>query len=117
MPEGPVPGVKDDREEALARIESAARKLGIMLAAAITGKTVPGSTRPLPLIVLFHNRRVSLPEYDRRKDYLLTESRGRIHAALKVARAFGTKGVEAIRDTVLEITAGPAASQWPHIPM
>ena len=41
MPEGPVPGVKDDREEALARIESAARQLGIMLAAAKAGKADP----------------------------------------------------------------------------
>ena len=28
MPEGPVPGVKEDREEALARIEAAVRQLG-----------------------------------------------------------------------------------------
>src|SRR4029434_1860066 len=41
MPEGPVPGVKEDREEALARIEAAVRQLGIMLAAANAGKAMP----------------------------------------------------------------------------
>ena len=112
MPEGPVPGVKDDREEALARIESAARQLGIMHAAANAGKAIPDLRGSFRSILLFHNRRVSLPEYDRRKDYLVTGSKQDVYRQLSsVASAFGTKGVETLRDTVLEITTGPAASQ------
>jgi hypothetical protein len=83
-----------------------------MLAAATTGKTVPDLRGSFRSILLFHNRRVSLPEYDRRKDYLLTGSKEDVYTQLsRVARAFGIKGMEALRDTVLEITAGPAASQ------
>ena len=99
MPEGPVPGVKDDREEALARIEAAARQLGIMLAAAKAGKAIPDLRGAFRSILLFHNRPVSLPKYDWRKDYLVTESKKGVYRQLsRVASAFGKKGVEALRD-------------------
>ena len=112
MPEGPVPGVKDDREEALARIEAAARQLGIMLAAAKAGKAIPDLRGSFRSILLFHNRPVSLPTYDWRNNYMVGQSKKGIYRQLsRVASAFGKKGVEALRDSVLEITAGPAASQ------
>ncbi len=112
LPEGPVPGVKDDREEALARIELAARQLGILLAAAITGKAIPDLRGAFRSILLFHNRPVSLPTYDWRNNYMVGQSKQGVYRQLpRVASAFGTKGVEALRDSVLEITAGPAASQ------
>ncbi len=112
IPEGPVPGVKDDREEALARIEAAARQLGIVLAAAKTGKAIPNLRGAFRSILLFHNRPVSLPTYDWRKDYLVAQSKKDVYRQLsRVASAFDKKGVEALRDTVLEITHGPAASQ------
>jgi hypothetical protein len=112
IPEGPVPGVKDAREEALARIEAAARQLGSMLAAAITGKAIPNLRGAFRAILLFHNRPVRLPEYDWRKDYLVTGSKKGVYRQLSgVASAFGTKGVEALWDSVLEITAGPAVPQ------
>src|SRR4030095_14719717 len=74
MPEGPVPGVKDDNEEALARIEEVARQLGIMLAAAIVGEAIPDLRGAFRAILLFHNRPVSLPTYDWRKDYVVSQS-------------------------------------------
>jgi hypothetical protein len=112
MPEGPVPGVKDEREEALARIEAAARQLGIILAAANAGKAIPDLRGAFRSILLFHNRPVSLPEYGWRNNYMVGQSKKGIYRQLsEVASAFGTKGLEALRDTVLEITAGPAASQ------
>jgi hypothetical protein len=112
MAEGPVPGVKDDNEEALARIEAVARQLGIMLAAAIAGEAIPDLRGDFRSILLFHNRPVSLPTYDWRNDYMVGQSKSDVYRQLsKVASAFGKKGVEALRDTVLEIIAGPAASQ------
>ena len=99
MPEGPVPGVKDDKEEALARIEAAARQLGIMLAAANAGKAIPDLRGSFRSILLFHNRPVSLPKYDRREDYLVAQSKKDVYRQLsRVASAFGKKGVEALRD-------------------
>jgi len=112
MPEGPVPGVKDEHEEALARIEAAARQLGIMLAAAQAGQAIPDLRGAFRSILLFHNRPVRLPEYDWRNNYMVGQSKKGIYRQLSiVASAFGTKGVKALRDTVLEIIAGPAASQ------
>jgi hypothetical protein len=112
MPEGPVPGVKDDHEEALARIEAAARQLGIMLAAAIAGKAIPDLRGAFRSVLLFHNRPVSLPKYDRRGEHVIIPSKMDVYRQIsRIASAFGTKGVEALRDLVLEITAGPAASQ------
>jgi hypothetical protein len=117
IPEGRVPGVKDDDEEALARIEAAARQLGIMLASANAGKAMPDLRGAFRSILLFHNRSVSLPKYDGRKDYLIGQSKKGVYEQLsRVARAFGTKGVEALRDAIWEIIGGPAASQLaaPH---
>jgi hypothetical protein len=71
LPEGQVPGVQDDREEALARIESAARRLGIILADANAGKTIPDLRGTFHSLLLFHNRPVSLPTYDRRNNYMV----------------------------------------------
>ncbi len=113
IPEGPVPSVNDEDEEALARIEVAARQLGIMLAAAKTGKVIADLRNSFRSILLFHNRPVSLPEYDWRKNYVVAQAKKEIYRQLfRVARAFDKKGVAALRDTVLEIMAGPAASQF-----
>ncbi len=113
IPEEPVPGVKDDDEEALARIEAAARQLGIMLAATKAGKATTGLQNSFRSILLFHNRPVRLPQYDWRKNHLVAQSKRDIYRqVLRVARAFDTKGLEALRDALLEITAGPAASQF-----
>lgn len=112
-PEGPVPDVKDDGEEALARIEAAARQLGIMLAAAKTGKSIADLRNSFRSILLFHNRPVSFAQYDWRNSHLVAQSKKDVYKQLlRVARAFGKKGVEALRDTVLEMAAGPAASQF-----
>jgi hypothetical protein len=116
IPEGPVPGVKDDHEEALARVEAVARQLGIMLAAALAGKAIPDLRGAFRSILLFHNRPVSLPEYDWRNNYMVDQAKKSVYGQLsRVTNAFGKKGVEALRDTLLEIIAGPAASQLaPH---
>lgn len=112
VPEGPIPGVKDDDEEAIARIEAVARQLGMMLAAAKAGKAIPDLCGVFRSILLFHNRAISLPNYDRRNNYLVSQSKKDVYGQLvRVADKFGKKGVEALRDTVLEITAGPAVSQ------
>jgi hypothetical protein len=112
IPEGPVPGVKDRREEALARVEAAARQLGVILAKAIDRKDIPDLRGSIRALLLFHNRSVSLPEYDRGWNYAVVQSKMDIFKQLsRVARLLGKKGAEALRDTVLEIATGPGASQ------
>lgn len=106
MPEGPVPGVKDDTEEALARIEAAARQLGIMLAAAKAGKAIPDLRGALRSILLFHNRPVSLPTYDWRENYLVAQSKKDVYGQLsRVARGSrcgsNTAGVPRCADSPL----------------
>jgi hypothetical protein len=93
-------------------IESAARRLGIMLADANAGKAIPNLRGAFRSILLFHNRPVSLPTYDWRNNYMVEQSKQDVYGQLsRVARAFGTNGVEALRDAIGEIIAGPAASQ------
>jgi hypothetical protein len=113
IPEGPVPGVKDDGEEALARIEAAARQLGIMFAAAKTGKSIADLRDSFRSILLFHNRPVSFTQHNQRNNHLVGQSKKDLYGGLlSVARAFGKKAIEILRDSVLEIMAGPAASQF-----
>ena len=88
-----------------------------MLASANAGRQCLDLRGAFRSILLFHNRPVSLPKYDGRKDYLIGQLKKGVYQQLSsVVRAFGTKGVQALRDTVWERIRGPAASQLaaPH---
>jgi len=113
VPEGLVPGVKDAREEALARTEAASRQLGVMLATAKAGNAIPDVRGSFRSILLFHNKPISLPEYERSSGYFVVQAKKSVYKQLsRIAKTLGKKGLEALKDTILEIVGGPAADQF-----
>jgi hypothetical protein len=113
LPEGPVPGVKDDGEEAYARVEMTARQLGVLFAAVKRGKTIPNLNTTMRSLLLFHNQAVAFPEFDWRNNYVVTQSKKGIYRQIvRLAIAIGKEGVESLRDILLELVNGPASAQF-----
>lgn len=113
LPEGPIPGVKDDDEEASARVEKTSRQLGIIFAAVKRGTAVPNLNNSLRSLLLFHNQAVTFPEFDWRKNYLVNQSKKDIYREIgRLAVAIGQKGIESLRDVLLELVNGPAGAQF-----
>ena len=118
IPEGMVPGAKDEREEACVRVEQTARQVGCLLAHAAKGQ-VPGDRHALfRSLLLFHNRPVYFSEPSPRHgdDFILYSSRNAIYEQVsKLAKAMGPDGLNALRDAILDLTSGPGATQFtPH---
>ncbi len=116
LPEGPPPQAKDGREEALARVETAARKLGELWGRRDAGEPSGDLREDYREILLFHNRKVTMP-YDRREGYVISWSRMEVYRSLvRLAEASGRPGLEALAEAVTELMAGPAATQFsgPH---
>ena len=118
IPEGAVPGVTDEREEAYVRVEQTARQLGCLLALAAKDQ-VPGDRHALfRSLLLFHNRPVQFSEPSPRygDDFILQTSRNEIYEQVsKLAKAMGPDGLNALRDAILDLTSGPGAMQFtPH---
>lgn len=116
IPEGTVPGVNDDSEEAVARVETTARQLGVYFATVKMGKSIPDLPNSTRSLLLFHNRPVAFPEFDWRANYVVTQSKKGIYRhILRLALAIGKKGVESLRDILLELVNGSAGAQFtPH---
>jgi len=113
LPEGPVPGVKDDDEEASARVEKTSRQLGMLFAAVKRGTAVPNLNTSLRSLLLFHNQAVTFPEFDWRKNYVVNQSKKDIYREIwRFAVAIGKKGIESLRDVLLELVNGPAGAQF-----
>ena len=113
LPEGPVPGVKDDDEEAIARVEKTARQLGILSAIVKRGEAIQNMNISLRSLLLFHNQAVKFPEFDWRKKYAVTQSKKEIYQQIvKLAASIGKKGIECLRNVLLELMNGPASSQF-----
>ena len=116
IPEGVVPGATNEREEACARVEQTARKLGYLLALTTKGQ-IPGDHRALfRSLLLFHNRPVHFSELSPHHDYILRTSRNEIYKQVsKLAKAMGPVGLNALRDAVMDLTSGLGATQFtPH---
>lgn len=118
IPEGAVPGTADEREEACTRVEQTARQLGYLLAHAAKDQ-VPGDRHALfRSLLLFHNRPVHFSEPSSRhgNDFILQTSRNLIYRQVsKLAKAMGPVGLNALRDTVMDLTSGLGAAQFtPH---
>lgn len=105
LDEGPIAGVKDDDEEALARVEWAARELGRLRAIAITkSNVIDDLTAAFRSVVLFENHMVFLAEFDWRKGYFVGQSKTALLKELaSVARDFGDEGVEALKGVILDL--------------
>ena len=113
LPEGSVPGVKDDDEEAVARVERAARQLGILFAQVKSGKAIPNLNASMRSLLLFHNLSVKFPEFDWRQNYIVTQSKKDIYREIvRLAIAIGQRGIESLRDAFTEIVRGPAGAQF-----
>jgi hypothetical protein len=113
VPEGPLPGIKDEHEEVLGRIEMAARQLGTLCAESASGNTKADLREAYRSLLLFHNKPVSMKQYDWRQNYVMSWSRKDIYQQLvKAAVAAGQGGVEALRDALLDVMSGPAAEQF-----
>ena len=105
--------VEDERDEAVARIEVTARRLGTLLAQLKSGKPIENLRDTFREILLFHNRPVAFANYDRRNDYLLGVSKTDIYNPLiGLARRIGAAGMESLRDTFLELLDSPAKTQF-----
>ena len=113
VPEGTVPRAKDESEEAHVRVEQAARQLGSLRAGVEKGE-VPSDRQALfRSLLLFHNRPVYFAELSQRHDLILHASRDAIYGQVsKLAKAMGSAGLNALRDAVMDVTAGPSAPQF-----
>ncbi|HOO49919.1 MAG TPA: hypothetical protein PLK94_01375 [Alphaproteobacteria bacterium] len=113
LPQGPVPDVKDDTEEAIARVERTSREIGILLAAGKMRKPIPDLRDCLRSLLLFHNRAVKFPQFDWRRNYAVTQAKKEIHSQImRLTTSFGIKGLELLKDVLLELVNGPASSQF-----
>lgn len=112
IPEGEIPSVEDDTDEASARIEHTARRLGVMYARAKSSQRIPDLRKQIRSALYFQNRSVCLPNYNWRDDYLVQQSKHDIYRQLvKVIFTLGKRGLEALRDTIQEIKINSARSQ------
>ncbi|MBL7177937.1 MAG: hypothetical protein ISS66_19110 [Desulfobacteraceae bacterium] len=113
IPEGSVPDVNDDSEEAYARIETTARKIGALFAAVKRRKVIPNLNIAMRSLLLFHNQAVAFPEFDWRNNYIVTQSKKGIYRQIvRIAVAIGKEGLESLRDILLELVNGPAGAQF-----
>lgn len=104
LEEGPLPGVKDDDEEALARVEWAARELGRLRAKAVSRSNDLDLTVAFRRVVLFENHTVTLAEFDWRKGYFVGQGKTALLKELaSVARDFGNEGAQALKTVILDL--------------
>jgi len=78
IPEGVVPGIKDESDEAYARIEVAARELGYFQAVASNQTTITQLRTWFRSLLLFHNRALQFPTFDWRNNHMVTTAKGAI---------------------------------------
>ena len=113
LPEGSVPGVKDGDEEAVARVETTARKLGVLLATVKKGETISNLETSIRSLLLFHNISVTFPEFDWRSNHIVVQSKKDIYRQIvRLVVTIGKEGVETLRDIFLELVKGPASDQF-----
>ena len=113
IPEGEVPEATKESEEAYARVEQTARKVGQLRALATKGQ-VPGDHHALfRSLLLFHNRPVRFRKLRPQHDYFLKTSRNAIYEQVsKLAKAMGPDGLNVLRDVVMDLTSGPGETQF-----
>lgn len=111
LPEGELPSINNAEDEGPGRVESAARHLGRLLAAANTGARVKDLRKEFRSIILFENQSIRFEKYDSFKSYVVGLARPMIRdQLLRVARSIGENGVLKLRDVVLELEKAGARS-------
>ena len=113
VPEGVIPGVKDHHEEANARVEATARRLGVMFADIKREKKITNIEDSMRSLLLFHNISVKFSEFDWQDKYNVAQSKKTIYREIvHLATTIGKKGIESLRDTLIELLKGPAGVQF-----
>lgn len=111
LPEGEVPGVKDDNQEALARVEWASRELGRLRASIVLERQIPDLHLALRAVLLFENRQIVLPQYDFRKGYAVRQGKSQIfRELLAVASEIGQDGLSSLWEELVDITRTTGSS-------
>lgn len=116
IPEGAVPDAADKREEAYVRVEQTARHLGYLLAQASRGLVQADRHALFRSLLLFHNCPVRFSTLGPHDDVILRMSRSAIYEEIsKLAKTMGPSGLNSLHDVVMDLTSGPAATQFtPH---
>ena len=113
LPQGPVPGAKDEREEAHARVERTARQVGQLRALAAKEQVADEPAALLRSLLLFHNQPVHVATLGPHQDYILQTSRNAIYEQVaKLAEAMGPRSLGLLRDVFVDLTSGPAGTQF-----
>ena len=110
IPEGDVPDVNKDSEEAYGRLEYTAREIGELLASAITGENIPGLSSRLRSLLLFHNRQIKFAKYDMIDSHRIGSSKLEVYQhVVQLAKTVGDKGIRTLADVfnnLLSISTG-----------
>ena len=113
IPEGAVPGVENSIEEAYARIESTARKLGRLRADSKILSKNPTLNEELRSLLLFHNKKIEFSKVDRRNNYVLEGAKKEIYKEIaRLVSDIGNAGQKEFRDAVLKLLNEPTGSQF-----
>ncbi len=116
IPEGAVREAGDEREEAYVRVERTARELGKLRGLASKGEFADDGRTLFRSLLLFHNRRAEFGTLRPGHNFIVQTSRNEIYEQVgALAKAMGSREVGALRDVVVDLTAGPTAAQFtPH---
>ena len=110
VPEGEVPDVTKDSEEAYARIEYTAREIGELLASAIKGENIPDLSSRFRSLLLFHNKQIKYAKVNSSKSYLIGSSKPEIYQhVVLLANTVGDKGTRTLAEVfknLLSISRG-----------
>lgn len=97
--------VLSTHDEARARVQWAARELGILQAQLGSGLSLHELTARFREIILFSNRSVTLPKYDSRENFVISQSKISVHRTLcTLAVTFGSNGLMALKEVILELS-------------
>lgn len=111
--EGAVPSVENEREEAMARVEKAARLLGSLFGKVLKGESIASPPDVFRATLLFHNLPVMLSEYDWHQGYAVRQYRPCIYAQLlRLATRIGSDALAVLRNEFVQIVSGPASNQF-----
>ena len=103
----------NERDEAFARVERVARQLGCLLVQAVRGQIKGDRYALFRSLLFFHNRPVHSSTVDPIYRFALGKSRIVIYGHIsELAKAMGASGLCVLRDVVLDLTAGPTATQF-----
>ncbi len=106
--------VTNDEEEALARVELAAHRLGA-LRCATEPASVPGGLRgAFKEVLLYQSQTVARSKYARSENLVFSARQAVYDELLDVAASFDVRGMRALRDVVLEVVRSSPSFLGPH---